>query len=122
MLWNAPFVGWQCIDYLWFSLFSDDLSSILKAGTIISLSAVHQDVDSNTWKDIVLPNVIHILTGILKGLEYIHNLNIQHRDVKGSGRHSNDSTHLNKVIAVLFLASKNTVSDQVPCKQKKIQV
>jgi len=96
----------QCIDYLWFSLFSDDLSSILKAGAIMNLSAVHQDVDSNTWRDVVLPNVIHILTGILKGLEYLHNLNIQHRDVKGSGRRSNDSTHLNKVIVVLFLSSK----------------
>lgn len=73
----------------------------------MNLSAVHQDVDSNTWTDVVSPNVIHILTGILKGLEYLHNLNIQHRDVKGSGRHSNDSTHLNKVIAVLFCHQKH---------------
>lgn len=87
----------------------------------MNLSAVHQDVDSNTWRDVVWPNVKHILTGILKGLEYLHDLNIQHRDVKGSGRHSNDSTLLNKVIAVLFLPSKTLSVNKSLASKKKFK-
>lgn len=35
------------------------------------------------WDDVIMPNVRHIMRGILRGTAYLHDMSIQHVDLKG---------------------------------------
>ena len=39
--------------------------------------------DEETWQEIIVPNIQHILASVICGVAYLHNEGYQHCDLKG---------------------------------------
>ena len=66
-----------------FLLFPDSLSRVLTVeGMRNGLCSLY--TTRCKWDDVIMPNVRHVISGVLRGTAYLHDMSIQHVDLKGT--------------------------------------
>ena len=71
--------GHYCYQFM--TKMTSDLSSVMRS--VGDLCTQICSESSSHWENVLRPNVCHVLKSVVSGVKYLHDMGIQHYDLKG---------------------------------------